>query len=313
MLSETGTDTEPAACTGANGPTSRDTRLLGQRSTLVRRGKRRDGSDGTRTRVTGVPKPFQQVASSRRGQIMRVLGRFGSPAPRPIQRAGDAARHPWVCWRSQRVKRMLGHGSVEMPVIEHPQQSLRRELPPFPGARSHLSCAWIQHVSSAGPPYSHRALATGCVELSADLGSGRLTVSGPRQRPWQVALAPGTTLVGVRFRLGAASALLGVSTSELVEENVELADVWGHAAHDLASKINTSTSAEVAARVLAHAIAVRGREAAGVPGGCGRRAAALFDAFRFGAPAAAAPCRRARVWAEDAAAQSSLPGLSGVD
>jgi len=79
-----------------------------------------------------------------------------------------------------------------------------------------------------------------------------------------VSLAPGTTLVGVRFRLGAASALLGVSTSELVEENVELADVWGHAAHVLASKIHTATSAEVAARLLGHAIAVRGSEAAGV-------------------------------------------------
>jgi AraC-like DNA-binding protein len=150
-----------------------------------------------------------------------------------------------------------------MPVLEDPQQSLR-ELPPFPGARSYLSSAWVRRVSSAGPPYSHRALANGCVELSADLGSGRLTVSGPRQRPRQVALAPGTMLVGVRFRLGASSALLGVSTSELVEEDVELADVWGHAAHGLASKIHRSTSAEEAARVLAHAIAVRGRESAGV-------------------------------------------------
>ncbi len=148
-------------------------------------------------------------------------------------------------------------------VGEDPQQSLR-ELPPFPAARPYLTCAWIRRVSSAGLPYSHRALATGCVELSADLGSGRLTVNGPRQRPWQVSLAPGTTLVGVRFRLGAASALLGVSTSELVEENVELADVWGHAAHDLASKIHTATSAEVAARLLGHAIAVRGSEVAGV-------------------------------------------------
>src|SRR5213596_1163281 len=142
-----------------------------------------------------------------------------------------------------------------MPVLEDPQQSLR-ELPAFPGARSHLSSAWIRRVSSAGPPYRHRVLANGCVELSADLGSGRLTVSGPRQRPWQVSLAPGTTLVGVRFRLGAASALLGVSASELVEENVELADLWGHAAHDLAGKIHTSTAAEEAAGLLANAIAV---------------------------------------------------------
>jgi AraC-like DNA-binding protein len=150
-----------------------------------------------------------------------------------------------------------------MPVLEHPQQSLR-ELPPFPGARSHLSCAWIRSVSSAGPPYSHRVLANGSVELSADLGSGRLTVSGPRQRPRHLSLAPGTTLVGVRFRLGAASELLGVSASELIDEDVELADVWGHAADDLASKIHSSTSAEEAARLLAHAIAVRGSEAAGV-------------------------------------------------
>jgi hypothetical protein len=150
-----------------------------------------------------------------------------------------------------------------MPVRDDPQQSLR-EFPPFPAARSYLSCAWIQRVSSAGPPYSHRVLANGCVELSADLRSGRLTVSGPQQRPRRLLLSPGTTLVGVRFRLGAASALLGVSTSELVEENVELAEVWGHAAHDLASKINASTSAEEAASVLAYAIAIRGSETAGV-------------------------------------------------
>jgi AraC-like DNA-binding protein len=150
-----------------------------------------------------------------------------------------------------------------MSVLDDPQQSLH-ELPPFPAARSYLGCAWIQRVSSAGPPYTHRAVANGFVELCADLGSGRLTVSGPRQQPRQVSLSPGTTLVGVRFRLGAASALLGVSTSELVDENVELADVWGHAAHELASKVHASTSAEDAARVLAHAIAVRGREAAGL-------------------------------------------------
>ena len=146
-----------------------------------------------------------------------------------------------------RTRVVLGHGEVEMTVLGHPQQSLR-ELLPFSGARAHLSCAWIRRVSSAGPPYSHRVLANGCIELSAELGSGRLTVSGPRQRPRQESLAPGTTLVGVRFRLAAASALLGVSTSELVEENVELADVWGHAAHDLASKIHEAASAEGAAR-----------------------------------------------------------------
>ena len=86
-------------------------------------------------------------------------------------------------------------------------------------------------------------------------------VSGPRQQARQVLLAPGTTLVGVRFRLGAASALLGVSASELVDEDVELAEVWGRAAHGLASAIHGATSAEEAAGLLGHAVAVRGSEA----------------------------------------------------
>jgi AraC-like DNA-binding protein len=148
-----------------------------------------------------------------------------------------------------------------MQVLGELQQSLQ-ERPPPPAAAPYLRCTWIQRVSPAGPPYSHRILPNGCVELSADLRSGRLVASGPRRQPRQALLAPGTTLVGVRFRLGAATAMLGVSASELVDQEVELADLWGHAAHELTSRIDPSTSAEEVARLLVNAVAARGLEAA---------------------------------------------------
>jgi AraC-like DNA-binding protein len=147
--------------------------------------------------------------------------------------------------------------------VEDAQQSLQEQRPPAT-ARSHLRCSWVQRVSPTGPPFSHRELANGCVELSVVLGGGRLILSGPRRQPKQVVLAPGTTLVGVRFRLGAASRVLGVPVSEFVDEEVELADVWGRTGHELAGRVDASASPEEAARLLAAAVAARGREAAEV-------------------------------------------------
>ena len=56
-------------------------------------------------------------------------------------------------------------------------------------------------------------------------------------------LAPGSTLVGIRFHPGAAPAFLGVPASALVDESVALEDLWGSAATALGERIAGAPSA----------------------------------------------------------------------
>jgi hypothetical protein len=58
---------------------------------------------------------------------------------------------------------------------------------------------------------------------------GELPPVGPATRAVTERLAPGSVVVGVRFRTGAAPPLLGVSARELVDRVVGSADIWDRA------------------------------------------------------------------------------------
>lgn len=72
----------------------------------------------------------------------------------------------------------------------------RRPIAPL---AAHVSCVWTQRVGAASAPYAHRAVPNGCVELLYAPGS-MPRVSGPLTGPIEEVLAPGSTVVGVRFR-----------------------------------------------------------------------------------------------------------------
>jgi AraC-like DNA-binding protein len=55
-------------------------------------------------------------------------------------------------------------------------------------------------------------------------------VVGPLTRPLVEVLEPGTTVVGIRFRPGAAAAVFGLPASELVDQTVESDELLGRAA-----------------------------------------------------------------------------------
>lgn len=85
-----------------------------------------------------------------------------------------------------------------------------------------LACTWEQ-ATAAG--YEQRVVPDACVDL---IWSGeRLRVAGPDTRARVVALAPGSRLVGVRLRPGAAGAVLGLPASELCDISPDAADVLG--------------------------------------------------------------------------------------
>ena len=123
-------------------------------------------------------------------------------------------------------------------------EQLYRERRPAPVLAGRAACVWIQSVSPSSVPYVHRTVPNGSVELSCRVGS-LPRLSGPRTRATVDVLAPGTTLVGIRFRPGAAPRLIGVPASALVDESVTL-----DAAAALGERIAEAPSAWEAAALL---------------------------------------------------------------
>jgi AraC-like DNA-binding protein len=105
---------------------------------------------------------------------------------------------------------------------------------------------WIQQIGTE--PYVQRNLPTGGVELQCPIGSPPRLV-GPLTGPSVEVLAPGTTVIGARFRPGAGAALLGLPASELVDLTVPLDDVAGPAAMVLGERLCLAGAPETALSV----------------------------------------------------------------
>jgi hypothetical protein len=77
-----------------------------------------------------------------------------------------------------------------------------------------LSSVWIQQASPGTAPFTHRNIPNGSVEFLCEVGSVPQIV-GPRTRPRVEVLPPGSNVVGIRFRPGAAVSVLGVPLRSL--------------------------------------------------------------------------------------------------
>jgi AraC-like DNA-binding protein len=85
-----------------------------------------------------------------------------------------------------------------------------------------VTCTWEQ-VTTAWR--EQRVVPDACVDL---IWSGeRLSIAGPDTTARVVTLLPGSRLVGVRLRPGAAGAVLGLPASELRDTSPDAADVLG--------------------------------------------------------------------------------------
>lgn len=88
------------------------------------------------------------------------------------------------------------------------------------------------------------------------LGDGTVRVYGPQTRPWQ---APriGLDVVGVRFALGAAPVLLGVSARRLTDRRPHLQELWGPEASELAARVTRAPAVRDKAALLQDAVRLR--------------------------------------------------------
>ena len=112
-----------------------------------------------------------------------------------------------------------------------------------------VSCLWVQQIPPDSGAYLHRSTPDGSMEITYRPGSVPLLV-GPRTRPSEETLAPGTTIVGVRFRPGVAAAVAGMPASELVDRSFNLNDVWGRRADQLTDRLADAGSPEMIESIL---------------------------------------------------------------
>jgi AraC-like DNA-binding protein len=111
--------------------------------------------------------------------------------------------------------------------IEPPRQPLHyAEFAPPSHLRDYVSCFWRSHTLDH--PRQTTILPDGCIDLIWQEGKEPF-IAGPMTVPVSTTTRPGVVTLGVRFKPGAAAALLRVSAAELRDLSVPLEELWPRA------------------------------------------------------------------------------------
>jgi len=131
-----------------------------------------------------------------------------------------------------------------------------REFLPPPALTEFLVCFWTQNINSSSG-YLQRVLPDGCVDMT--VMNDVPMVIGPWTESFVASLAPGTAIIGARFRPGIAPVLLGIPASELLNQSLPLREVWAksHAARfaEIPASHGLSSQLKAMETVLTHCIA----------------------------------------------------------
>jgi methylphosphotriester-DNA--protein-cysteine methyltransferase len=127
-----------------------------------------------------------------------------------------------------------------------------REHRPPAGLEHAVACLWEQQPVEE---HMQRVVPDGCVDLIW-LAGRELVVAGPDTGPWTTLLTAGALSSAVRLRPGAAGAFLGVPASELRDQRISAASLWGEEALALEEALAGAGPAD-RLRVLAATVARR--------------------------------------------------------
>lgn len=119
------------------------------------------------------------------------------------------------------------------------------EIAPPAALAEDVRCLWWSSFGGNGA-----ILPDGCLDIVVT--PDRTFVAGPDTGPWTSSLPAGLTVHGLRFRTGRAARILGVPASELRDQRVDLADLWGPAGARVAARLAADPrrlSSMVAARL----------------------------------------------------------------
>lgn len=121
------------------------------------------------------------------------------------------------------------------------------EVDPAASLRAHFKCLWYHRMpDDANIPIA--VVPDGCVDILWT--DGKLKVAGPDRTAVIETIAPGSTIVGLRFQPTAAVNWLRSPMWELVNRRVALEDFWGGEARRLADWIGEAgTPGQIARRL----------------------------------------------------------------
>jgi AraC-like DNA-binding protein len=125
------------------------------------------------------------------------------------------------------------------------------ELPPAADLLAYVNCQWRRLIATPSGEQV-RVLPDGCIDLLWI--DGKLRVAGPDTTAHVGALAPGTRVVGIRFRPGVAPCVLGVPASSLLDARLDLAELGRFRVGDVEEQIAAAASDEQRAGIIQQAL-----------------------------------------------------------
>jgi AraC-like DNA-binding protein len=117
-----------------------------------------------------------------------------------------------------------------------------------------VACAWLRDAEPEARV--HRVLPDACVDVVL-IADGSLVVAGPATGPVSSDVPAGAEVIGVRFRVGAAGAALGLPARELLDARVALEDVWGREAAFIGERVAAAATPAAQLAVLARELRTR--------------------------------------------------------
>src|SRR5918992_3139232 len=118
----------------------------------------------------------------------------------------------------------------------------------------HVACLWLRDAATETREY--RVLPDACADVVWIAGRG-LHVAGPATGPVHSDVPAGAAVMGVRFRVGAAGAALGLPAQELLDGRVGLEDLWGREAAFIAERVAAAATPAAQLTVLADEVRAR--------------------------------------------------------
>jgi AraC-like DNA-binding protein len=114
-----------------------------------------------------------------------------------------------------------------------------------------VACLWQRDATTE--PRAQPVFPDACVDIVWIDGLG-LRVAGPATGPTSSEIPAGAAVMGVRFRVGAAGAALGLPARELLDATVPLDEVWRREAAHIAERIAAAPTPATRLTVLANEV-----------------------------------------------------------
>ncbi len=100
-----------------------------------------------------------------------------------------------------------------------------REYTPPRSLADHFLCLWTQTIAGCNGEYAQRVLPDCCIDI-VFINDEPPIVVGPWVKPFVARFPVGTKIVGARWHPGRAAGLLGLPSAGLLNQSVELRDIW---------------------------------------------------------------------------------------